>query len=449
MSRICRADVVSSRLRLCARSCLIVAGLITGASQAPCAAEPGEQKQPAAIAMPMAGAALIANASPAAVMAPNAYRLDFKDKLRVRFLDRYDREDLNGDYTVNELGQLTLPRIGQFDAKGKTVDELMDLIRRTIEGEGQQLGYLTVDIIEHRPFYVLGFANRPGAYPYVPGMTVLHAVALAGGYYRASPTVAIDAMREGSKAVDARQHLNELLMKRARLEAERADAETIIAPEELLHAKLPEVDELVKREQAVLARQRELDARERVSLERIIEFTKRETESLQAEIITIAQQRQAKKKMFDQIKQLFDKGLANQQRYMETLAATEMAERDSQMAIAQLSRAQATLEKADRDLAMLTLEHQAKTAREIATVEVDIVKTRALLESIRGVALALNDMQYSDADKLAEMNFEILRPGPNGKPAYIDASETTLVEPGDVIKICPGRPPTAANRASE
>jgi polysaccharide export outer membrane protein len=44
-----------------------------------------------------------------------------------------------------------------------------------------------VDVINYRPFYILGQVNKPGEYPYVNGMTVLNAVALAGGYtYRAS-----------------------------------------------------------------------------------------------------------------------------------------------------------------------------------------------------------------------------------------------------------------------
>ena len=37
-----------------------------------------------------------------------------------------------------------------------------------------------------RPFYIIGEVNQPGSYPYVNGMSVLTAVAVAGGYtYRA------------------------------------------------------------------------------------------------------------------------------------------------------------------------------------------------------------------------------------------------------------------------
>jgi protein involved in polysaccharide export with SLBB domain len=41
-------------------------------------------------------------------------------------------------------------------------------------------------VLGYRPFYILGEVESPGSYPYVNGMTVLNAVALAGGFsYRA------------------------------------------------------------------------------------------------------------------------------------------------------------------------------------------------------------------------------------------------------------------------
>jgi protein involved in polysaccharide export with SLBB domain len=41
-------------------------------------------------------------------------------------------------------------------------------------------------VLNYRPFHILGEVRSPGSYPYVNGMTVLNAVALAGGFsYRA------------------------------------------------------------------------------------------------------------------------------------------------------------------------------------------------------------------------------------------------------------------------
>jgi polysaccharide export outer membrane protein len=50
-----------------------------------------------------------------------------------------------------------------------------------------------------RPFYILGEVNRPGEYPYVSGLTVLSAVATAGGFtYRANKrTIYVRHANEG------------------------------------------------------------------------------------------------------------------------------------------------------------------------------------------------------------------------------------------------------------
>ena len=57
--------------------------------------------------------------------------------------------------------------------------------------DGLSNGYLNdprvnVEVLNYRPFYILGEVTRAGEFPYATDMSVLQAVALAGGYtYRA------------------------------------------------------------------------------------------------------------------------------------------------------------------------------------------------------------------------------------------------------------------------
>ena len=47
---------------------------------------------------------------------------------------------------------------------------------------------VSVELVGYRPMFILGEVTKPGQYPYEPGMTVLTAVAIAGGFtYRAKP----------------------------------------------------------------------------------------------------------------------------------------------------------------------------------------------------------------------------------------------------------------------
>ena len=46
---------------------------------------------------------------------------------------------------------------------------------------------VSVEVLNYRPFYILGEIRNPGSYPYVNGVTILKSVAMAGGFtYRAN-----------------------------------------------------------------------------------------------------------------------------------------------------------------------------------------------------------------------------------------------------------------------
>jgi len=111
------------------------------------------------------------------------YRLGAADQIRVLV---YNEPNLSGEFVVNADGRLSLPLIGEVDAAGRTTSE----IRKDIEAKLAD-GYLkapqvSIDVLVFRPFFILGEVNKPGDYPYTPGLTVLKAVATANGFtYRA------------------------------------------------------------------------------------------------------------------------------------------------------------------------------------------------------------------------------------------------------------------------
>ncbi len=111
------------------------------------------------------------------------YRLGPGDLVAVNV---FGDETLSGEQSLDGNGALSMPLIGEVDAAGQTPLEL----QRTLESEFSefmQTPNVTVRVVEYRPFYIVGEVRKPGSYSYVDGMTVVNAVALAGGYsYRAS-----------------------------------------------------------------------------------------------------------------------------------------------------------------------------------------------------------------------------------------------------------------------
>lgn len=123
---------------------------------------------------------------PVAAVAPpteSSYRLGAGDKIRVSV---FGEPNLTGEYQLDGGGTVTLPLIGRVKAAGLTSEDLKKSLERNYR-EYLKAPDVSVAILNYRPFYIVGEVNKPGNYPYVSGITVINAVAIAGGFtYRAN-----------------------------------------------------------------------------------------------------------------------------------------------------------------------------------------------------------------------------------------------------------------------
>lgn len=129
-----------------------------------------------AVALLVLSIAALANAAHAAEA---AYKLGTGDKIRVTV---FGEKDLSGEFEVNDQGMAALPLIGPVKIAGKTIGEAETLITAAYGKDYLVNPRVTVEVLNYRPFFILGEVQKPGSYPYVNGMTVINAVALAGGY---------------------------------------------------------------------------------------------------------------------------------------------------------------------------------------------------------------------------------------------------------------------------
>ncbi len=115
--------------------------------------------------------------------ASQEYRLGSGDLLKITV---FNQKDLSGDYTINGVGQVSLPLIGDVNAKDLTAKQVEQGIADKLMPDYLLNPRVSVQVLNYRPFYILGEVKQPKSYPYVDGMTYLNAVAIAGGYtYRA------------------------------------------------------------------------------------------------------------------------------------------------------------------------------------------------------------------------------------------------------------------------
>ncbi len=128
-----------------------------------------------------------AQAPSAAVAADPAgpdYRLGSGDKVRVIV---FGEQALTGEFLVSGNGKISLPLLGEVQAAGLTIREFQNEVETALKDGYFKEPKVSAEVLNYRPFYILGEVNKPGEYPFTNGLTVLNAVATAQGFtYRAN-----------------------------------------------------------------------------------------------------------------------------------------------------------------------------------------------------------------------------------------------------------------------
>jgi polysaccharide export outer membrane protein len=108
------------------------------------------------------------------------YRLGAGDKLRIEVYK--DPQASLDSVQIRPDGKITMTLIGDIEASGKTPVELRETITQALK-EYMNNPVVTVIVIEATAAtaYVVGEVYRPGAVPLQGNMTVLQALAVAGG----------------------------------------------------------------------------------------------------------------------------------------------------------------------------------------------------------------------------------------------------------------------------
>jgi polysaccharide export outer membrane protein len=179
-------------LRAAALALLVVAAVPVAAMAAESpAVSAGQGAQ--APAMPQASPSTAPSST--AVLADPGYRLGAGDKVRIIV---FGQEGLSGEYSVDGAGNLSLPLISTVPANGLTARDLQQRIIDALDPDYVQNPNVAVEILTYRPFYIVGEVQKPGSYAYVNGMTVLNAVAVAGGFTPRAKTGSFYITRESN-----------------------------------------------------------------------------------------------------------------------------------------------------------------------------------------------------------------------------------------------------------
>lgn len=397
-------------------------------------------------------ASLLASASYVEA-AGGEYRLGPQDRLRVKVSEwrpslgeLHQWSALSGEFTVGAAGTVSLPLVGSLPASGLTAPELGAAIAATLQ---RKVGLLqrpdaSVEVAQFRPFYILGHVERPGEYPYRPGLSVMQAVSLAGGFYRAPDPGLLRLARE---TIGARGELGQiaverlaLLSRRARLEAEMQDAASVAFPDEVLKSPDGAAVEQATREERLIFEARRTALRSQVeALNQTKALLGSEVETLQAKSVSQERQIQLARRELETVSNLMAKGLTVSPRQLtveQALAQIESARLDTGLA---LSRARQDISKADRSILDLRNQRRTEILSELRETQTKLDKLVGKSETTRDLifeteVIAPQQLRAQGDSQSQPVAFRLMRRAPEGTKETA-VTETDSVEPGDVLKV--------------
>lgn len=143
--------------------------------------------------MPQAGQLTLL---PQPLIAQDDYHLGPGDKLRVTV---FGEPFLSGEFIVSANGSISMPLIEPVAVSGRSLAEAQERIEQALRKGFMGEPNVAVEVLEYRPFFIIGEVKEPGSYAYMADMTVLHAVAIAGGFTPRAAKSKIVIQRNGEE----------------------------------------------------------------------------------------------------------------------------------------------------------------------------------------------------------------------------------------------------------
>ena len=363
------------------------------------------------------------------------YRLAPGDRLTIVV---YDQPQLSGQFIIDGGGGLLLPLAGAVSLSGMTLAEAQQLIQdRFADGVLVQPA-VSLRITEYRPIFVTGNVRKPGSYRFMIGQSVKAALAAAGG--KGEP---LEQSYNGavSDYITAEQRVRQLeadhsilLMRKARLEAQRDGRENFVMPMLVgLNSRNVDFDLAYSAESDTFSRFAEMYRSQ-------VQALQNQRPRIEAEIDAVTDQFSKQKEHLAivnshlaDLELLFGKGLLRKdvllnEQIQKTLVEGQMSTLQAQVARLRRDMGDLDVRLGDVKAAYLrqTLAELQDASQRLRDVETSIGPARRLLEvKSQGASGDVDEPEYS-------IRISRVR---NGGMITVDAADETMLSPGDIVDV--------------
>jgi polysaccharide export outer membrane protein len=365
------------------------------------------------------------------------YRFGPGDRLRIAVLND---PAMSGEFTVQQSGGISLPSVGRIQVVGRGLDELQEEVVTRLRESGLIEPQISVEVAEYRPVYVVGDVKTPGSYPFRMGMTVLQALAVAGGFL----TLDDETLSLRLQVLQAQDSIESIeidhlaaIARRARLFAERDGAEEIQFPPEIVERQNePQIAGMIDSESRLFQTGRGAVTGEIAILENQKNKLHDEIANLEAQLKAIERRDQLVETELRDVEYLFGKGLTAKTRLLELQRLLTDVQRDRLEVAAAVARAQQDISKVDLSIANLRNERLNRILGDLDAAQKDISQLEIRRRTGKEILALRQAMSKQPAVKLilSGESFVITRDKGEG-PEDIAATDRSYVLPGDVVRV--------------
>jgi protein involved in polysaccharide export with SLBB domain len=377
------------------------------------------------------------------------------DQLKITFFEKLDvngdtdndrrpdrsfhqRMDISGEYMVDEKGTISVPLLGTIEVAGKDEKQVTEELSRPFEKLIGRVGFINIVVKEQQPIYIIGPVKNPGVYKYSPGLTVLHAVALAGGFDTGVTDIwhLVEAVRESQRNEASLDRLKRLLAREAVLKAERDNAEVVVPQKLIALTNEATAKALVDSEKQRRTSELQLQATRKKTLAENIKNLSESISVRRGRIHYADNSVNARSTRLASLQSLQSRGTVTN--YVVVQAQSDLADTQDrrQEMLVSISDAEASLDQARQQLAEFTKDRVQKLDGELAKMADEIASLTKTLADGAGLTRTMH--RIAEANEITAGRrmgkIEIIRRTPTGNDITI-AQPTTPLEAGDLVRI--------------
>ncbi|MBX4956166.1 exopolysaccharide biosynthesis protein [Rhizobium lentis] len=355
---------------------------------------------------------------------------------------QFERWDaIGGEYTVSDAGEVSLPFLGSVPVQNLDNTRLTNEISKRLQAKMSlaQAPAVTIDVIDYPSIYVVGDVTAPGQYKFRPGLNVLQSLAMSGGPLRApaqqrSQTITL---------VGGLREIDHLLVrssaKLSRLQAEMAGAKEIVfdhppAFDQQYAASIYDEERVIFQ-----ARANALD-RQSTALVELRNLLKAEIDTLEEKLKGSDDNIKSVEQQLTSVKTLVEKGLTITSRQMDLERLLTSYRSDRLDLVTAIMRGRQAINETTRNIEGLSDTRRSELATEVQAERANLDQLKLKRDTTQ--QLLLEDLptgsKVNDPDEDLPLTFIVSR-RVNGQVNQFQASETTELAPGDVVRVAKPR----------